>query len=147
MLICDVYDRNAPRPLRLAKIYLMTHKYILNLCCVNSFFSRNAHNTRKSPWELSTQCRHFIYTEYTSGVISASCLICSCGINSFMCAVHIGNRPLPMKNTWILFQGGFSLLILKARVAFVETEDGKDTEMPQMFYGFTSSKIASLHIQ
>lgn len=37
MLICDVYDRNALRPLRLAKIYLVTHKYISDLCCVNSF--------------------------------------------------------------------------------------------------------------
>lgn len=105
----------------------MTHKCALNLCCVNSFFSQNAHNTRKSPWELSTQCRHFIYTEHTSGVISASRLICSGGINSFVCTVHSASRRLPMRNTWILFRAGSSLLILRAWIAFVVTEDGKDT--------------------
>ena len=41
---------------------------------------------------------------------------------------------------------GFLLLILKDSMAFVVTEDGND-ENPQMFYSFTSSKVALFHIQ
>lgn len=132
----------APRPLRLVKIYLMTLKYVLNLFCVNSIFARMPTTQENHP-ENCLPNVDTSSTEYTSGVISASCAMCSGGINSFMYTVSARYKPTAANEKHM---SGFSLLILKVWMAFVVTEDGKDTN-PQMFYSFTSSKLASFHIQ
>lgn len=125
--------------------FLIAHKYVLNLHCVNSSPAKIP-TTRKSPWELSTQCRHFIYTEYTSGVTSASCVICSDGINSVICTIHIVNRSPPMENIWIEFFGGWIFTSSESHLLQQKME-----EIQKCFRcftaSFTSSKIASLHIQ
>lgn len=56
MLICHIYDRKCPEATTTGKNIF--DEYVLNLFLVNSIF---VHNTRKSPWELSAQRRHFIY--------------------------------------------------------------------------------------
>lgn len=132
----------APRPLRLVKIYLMTLKYVLNLFCVNSIFTRMPTTQENHP-ENCLPNVDSSSTEYTSGVISASCTMCCGGINSFMYTVRACYEPTAANKKHM---NGFSPLILKVWMAFVATENGKDTN-PQMFYSFSSSKLASFHIQ
>lgn len=90
----------------------ITHKYVLNLCCVNSFSSRNTHNTRKSPWELSTQCRHFIYAQYTSGVTSA--LFLTVGLTRSCAQFILWTDHCQWETHEYSFRVRFSLLILKS---------------------------------
>lgn len=132
----------APRLLRLVKIYLMTLKYVLNLFCVNSIFARMPTTQENHP-ENCLPNVDTSSTEYTSGVISASCTMCSGGINSFMYTVSACYEPTAANKKHM---NGFSPLILKVWMPFVATENGKDTN-PQMFYSFSSSKRASFHIQ
>lgn len=69
----------ALRPLRLVKIYLMTLKYALNLFCVTSIFA-GMPTTQEIHPENCLPNVDTSSTEYTSGVISASCTCVAMGL-------------------------------------------------------------------